>query len=576
MSEGAANSLEFACASSCSALNRRKRAVLNVDLASCVVGWSGIGLALRLGFSLSKHVPARLFLLAEKGVCVDCRILSSLSSSHAVVFVEDDAFDRVTQCEGAWKYVRQPPAEKSWDVVNIFLSRGAVGEAALNAALAGWEMLVAAGLRDGAFPKASDSARLHGGGVSEHVSIVCGGGGGGLHGQTRGFVSANTTIRIQRQCFSPSFGLRTAFPRHSSIACEPLRQLLEAPKGGLLLLQAGHEAVSLIEDLAHKAGLLPCHVSALDLVLDRNRQALVPKHLNVVWRLDQVCCADDDPESAGPLFRRAVHWLTSQSSARVVAVVPNPARVAPAVRAVFPTVGRLAGSSDEHAVAEAAAAARELLMRSVANTVGLEDAMDAICQVLLSSNGSVILCGESGTGKSLLVEACASSTPHVRGSLATLVHCYLGESERALAALFSEARQNKLLVLLDDVDSLLRGPTGRGLQLQLARELAKGECRALLTCRTADEALSALATRLVALKMPDAVSRGTLFEKLVGSTVVAGLSELVERSSLLSPAEIVRVVKIARLHQMLLEDKALEMKHFERALNAMGPFGGMN
>jgi SpoVK/Ycf46/Vps4 family AAA+-type ATPase len=148
--------------------------------------------------------------------------------------------------------------------------------------------------------------------------------------------------------------------------------------------------------------------------------------------------------------------------------------------------------------------------------------------------------------------------------------------EHSLATLFSEARQTKSLVVLDDADALLRGPTGRGLQLQLARELARSDNRILMTCRVADEGLAALATRVVALQMPIAAERRKLFENVTEDCVVESklMDELVEKSEHFSHAECVRVVRLARIEWLVSEDKdRLNRAHFEAAFRTIGPFG---
>ncbi len=550
--------VEFASVDCCSALRRRKRAVLEVELDSCASGFSGVGLALRLGLSLAS-VPAVLFLVSPDSFCVQTRILSSLSASEAVVFVDDEVLARVSAQE-QWTFARHSAASCAWDVVLVSLEGGAVGEAQLSSALEGWEALLASSLRcDGRPVRAKERGRVVGGGADQRIVLTC---GGGREGQQVGFVTAQTEIRIQRKLTPSSLGETPALVR-----CPQLDDVQ-----GHVLLQAGpKEAVAAIEAAAKQANLVVYHASGLDLLLNRRHCELLSSHLNVVWGLDVVCCADDDPESSAPLLRRAVAWLSCGK--RVVAVVANPTRLAPSIRALFHVIARPTRSHDAQAAIDALEASRKMFLCGAAQVVGAEEAIATLESVLLSGGGgSVILSGQSGTGKTLLSDVCAASMPHVRGTLARLVHCYMGESERALAALFNEARQGKLLVILDDVDALLKGPTGRGLQLQLARELSRKECRALLTCRFPDDTLSALATRVVALKMPDAKSRAHLFASLAGLQDEQLLNVVVEKSNQLSHAECVQVVKLARLEWLLNNDEELLLKHFESAFNSIGPF----
>lgn len=76
--------------------------------------------------------------------------------------------------------------------------------------------------------------------------------------------------------------------------------------------------------------------------------------------------------------------------------------------------------------------------------------------------GRLCLYGPPGTGKSAFAAHLAErlERPLVYGTTSELLDMYIGETEKRIAALFSEAENNSAVLLLDEADSLLRDRRG--------------------------------------------------------------------------------------------------------------------
>ncbi len=545
-------------------LARRKRPVLECQMDSVRIrGYGGLGLALRLGLSLAA-VPPRLY-LEGGGMVVECVLLADLTPGDRV-FVEERLVERLSSVP-QWSGRRFPPPTEDasgWTLVLLSFKRGCVAEALLQASLSRvWEDVVAEALRGNMVRQGCEGV-LVGTGLQEAFSLEC----GGKEGQVTGRVTDATEIRIQRRRGGDGDGGGAAVA-----TCAPLTDLCSKRQEGIMLIEAGGMSVAEMEsavDACVKSGnIIAHHVSAAE-VARGQAKSLFAGHVSVLWHLDEVCNADDDPDEAGRILRMFRVWLTARpaTGCRLVAVVRNAVRLAGSIRALFPAVVRMCRSAQSNVDS---ALLKQQLKLALQGFVGSEDATLAIEELLLGE-GSVMLVGPSGTGKSMLCDACCKCTPHVRGTLGSLVQCFIGESERALVNLFAGARQSGALVVLDDVDALLLGPTGRGLELQLARELQRGGCRVILTCRTLDSALAALVRHVVQLRQPDESARRQLIA--VTCSDAALTEELVAKTDQFSQAECVRLGRLAKLQCLAAGDTALSRAHYELALEMLGPFSG--
>jgi hypothetical protein len=399
--------------------------------------------------------------------------------------------------------------DRSWDVVLVTLERGCVAEALLCAALpTSWEAMVAAALRH-CVTQAHDGGMLTGPGLVERFSLQC----VGSKGQLVGRITETTKVRVQR--------------------------MLE-PR----LMPMGEAQSS-----AH-------HVSAVDVLCSRAAGVTAADHEVVLWRLDEVCSSEDDPDEVKGGVHKLVQWLQQAEGDRLLVALRSVEKLAAPVRAVVPRVMSLAETS-----ARDDGKTRAALELAVREVVGAQEAKSVLANLLLrEAVESVVLVGPGGTGKTMLCSACAKCVPSARGTLSSLVQCYIGESERSLGALFASARQSGALVVLDDVDALLSGPTGRGLELQLSRELQRGGCRVLLSCSVLNPVVAALVSKVVLLAQPDGDERRQIFACFVVDGTVT--DKLVRRTEHFSHAECVRLGRLVKL----CGDDA------EAALEMTGPF----
>ncbi len=532
------------------ALPRPKRSALDCLLdKERVTACAAVGFARQLGLSL-EVVPPTLFLV-DGDVVVECQLLPSISSTDCA-FVDERHIARLDRVS-RWTCRLDPPLvpdEWSWDVVLVTFRRGCVAEAVLCAAMPrSWEKMVTNALVDRVTQK-HDSGTLMGPGFCERFSIEC----IGSEKQVSGRVTDVTQVRFQR--------LRRSECRPR---CELLTDALANGCEGVLLVEVGSEEPKAVRAALDRllAGRTAYHVSAVDVVCGRIVSALGERHVTVLWRLEEVCSSEDDPDEVKSATRTVTAWLQHRPRVAgdcLIAVVRSVTKLTLSVRALFSRAVFSLGAT----VRDPAIISKELEL-ALCEAMGVDGAKAALVSLLLrDAANSLVLVGPAGTGKSLLCSACVACFPCVRGTLDTLVQCYIGESERALASLFASARQGHALVVLDDVDTLLRGPTGRGLELQLARELQRGGCRVLLTCRVLDSALAALVGQVVVLGQPDGAVRHRLLERFCANAGV--LDELVQRTDHFSHAECVRLGRLAELCSGTA--RATAMSHFETALES--------
>jgi SpoVK/Ycf46/Vps4 family AAA+-type ATPase len=89
--------------------------------------------------------------------------------------------------------------------------------------------------------------------------------------------------------------------------------------------------------------------------------------------------------------------------------------------------------------------------------------VDTVAQALgRQPRGTLCLYGPSGTGKTAYVQHLAAATgrPLLQKRASELMSKYVGESEKAIAAMFCEARSQQSLLFLDEADSFLQDRSG--------------------------------------------------------------------------------------------------------------------
>ena len=93
------------------------------------------------------------------------------------------------------------------------------------------------------------------------------------------------------------------------------------------------------------------------------------------------------------------------------------------------------------------------------NLINTKAPLDKITQGLkLSGEGRLCFFGPPGTGKSAYAKYLAEQLdiPLVAKRASDIIDCYIGNTEKNIAAMFEQARKEKGLLLLDEADSFLR------------------------------------------------------------------------------------------------------------------------
>ena len=89
-------------------------------------------------------------------------------------------------------------------------------------------------------------------------------------------------------------------------------------------------------------------------------------------------------------------------------------------------------------------------------------ASDLVAQLLVRREASVLLHGLPGTGKTEFARhlAAAAGVPLLAKRASDLLGSYVGQTEKALASMFREAREQGAFLLLDEADTFLRERAG--------------------------------------------------------------------------------------------------------------------
>jgi SpoVK/Ycf46/Vps4 family AAA+-type ATPase len=151
-------------------------------------------------------------------------------------------------------------------------------------------------------------------------------------------------------------------------------------------------------------------------------------------------------------------------------------------------------------------------------------------EVFPDKNGiTALFYGPPGTGKTLTAEAIAYETGKTlkQVNYAQIVSKWVGETEKALEALFTEISDNKCILLFDEADGLfakrteVSSPNARYLNMEtdlLLSLIERNNVFAILTTNNInniDEAFFRRMTYILKFEKPDAILRSHLWETLI-------------------------------------------------------------
>lgn len=160
--------------------------------------------------------------------------------------------------------------------------------------------------------------------------------------------------------------------------------------------------------------------------------------------------------------------------------------------------------------------------------------LKALCSA--AENGPIVspcalFCGPPGTGKTLAAEVIASELqrPLTRVDLAAAASKYVGETEKSLDAVFSQAERQGTVLLLEEADALFGGGAKQSERVSGLRDaailvLSRIQARRELTivtarrCQDLDRAFTRRFAHVVEFPLPDAAERSEIWRRHLTSS----------------------------------------------------------
>ena len=504
-------------------------------------GMSGAGLGVRLGLAL-RSTPPTLSLQSKEGT-VQVELRGDRNDKTILVGPLDwERLEKIRE----WRCEYRTELLQPWEAVVLRLVRGPLDEEALG----GWRVL--AGRLRGRELSRIDSLLLDNGVA---LTVRC---GGAIITQERGVVTARTSVRLERWTMEP-------------LVDTDGQGLFARVESGAVAIEGGagaHESLlkATVRVSAEQEGRISWSVTMAELRREPDLALHLGRHVCVLGGLEG---AEEADGFIVARIQRAMAGRMPQGS--TVALQPRGA-----LRGVFGAgqqLGNVSGAGQDSA---------KSLLKPLLETD--EALLGEAWRILAKKNGAVAIRGAAGSGKTWAVEQLGEAwvaERRMRGCLSGLVQAYVGESERSLSQLFSRARREGGVVLLDDVDLLLQG--SRGLQSVLLAELRQGQCAVVLAARQFPAALVERCQLAVLLPAaPDDTLRKRLLAPLQLGCVgpMPSLTELVNQTAGFSAADCVRLLCLARLASLATGEDAssassspeVRCQHVEQALAMLNPF----